>query len=89
MEVQEGRRQLLWVGVTMEVQVRTQANDSQNSVGSQKISIACSGWKDLVSSPASVSGDSLTREVRQLYHPKPLAQQSEANTMGRGLEGTR
>lgn len=64
---------------------------SQNSGGRQKTITAGSGWKDLVSSPASasVSGDSLTRNVRQLYHPKPLAQQSEANTVGRGLEGTR
>lgn len=63
MEVQEGRRQLFWVGVTMEAQVRTQSSDRENSAGSYKPIIACSGWRGLASSPASASvgGDRLTR----------------------------
>lgn len=66
--------------------MRARSNDRQNSVGSQKPMIACSGWRGLASCPtsASVSGDSLTR-----YQPKPLAQQSDVNTVGGRPEGTR
>lgn len=53
---------------------------------SYKPIIARSEWSGLPSSPASasVSSDNLTRNVRQLHHPKPLAQQSDVNTVGRG-----